>query len=215
LKSVQVPAPASLLGAVDELCRSLTLAELARDAAVLTQKLIPSEEVRVLLRTADGEFVAGSARPSGSLDSWAAALLEQAHTSSVVATHGQLLAAYIDVEQENVHGVLGVSIPDADDVEARETVTALAQLVTTCAAHLVGHARASRVLVDAQKSLGKGLHDLRTPLNSLRLGLHLLEPGLVTQDPAIVQRTHRAVDRMAVLVTEMFDALHGRSSEGA
>jgi signal transduction histidine kinase len=213
LKSVQVPA-ASLLGAVDELCRSLTLAELAADAAVLTQKLIPSEEVRVLLRTADGEFVAGSARPSGSLDSWASALLEQAHTSAL-ATQGQLLGAYVDAEQENVHGVLGVSVVDPDDVEIRATVTALAQLVSTCAAHLVGHARASRVLVDAQKSLGKGLHDLRTPLNSLRLGLHLLEPGLMTQDPAIVQRTHRAVDRMAVLVTEMFDALHGRNSEGA
>jgi signal transduction histidine kinase len=214
LKSVQVPAPASLLGAVDELCRSLTLAELAADAALLTQKLIVSEEVRVLIRTADGEFLAGNARPSGPLDSWASALLEQEHESTL-ATQGQLLAAYIDAEQESVHGVLGVMVPNTEDLEIRETVTALAQLVSTCSAHLVGHARASRVLVDAQKSLGKGLHDLRTPLNSLRLGLHLLEPGLVTQDPAIVQRTHRAVDRMAVLVTEMFDALHGRSSEGA
>jgi signal transduction histidine kinase len=102
-----------------------------------------------------------------------------------------------------------VSIAEPADPEIRETVTALAQLVSTCASHLVGHARASRGLVDAQKSLGKGLHDLRTPLNSLRLGLHLLEPALVTQDPAIVQRTHRAVDRMAALVTEMFEALQG------
>ena len=36
----------------------------------------------------------------------------------------------------------------------------------------------------------------------------LLEPGLAGQDPQVVQRTHRAVDRLAALVTEMYEALH-------
>jgi hypothetical protein len=45
----------------------------------------------------------------------------------------------------------------------------------------------------------------------LRLGLHLLEPGLAGQDPQVVQRTHRAVDRLAALVTEMYEALHQKT----
>ena len=72
--------------------------------------------------------------------------------------------------------------------------------------------RRATALEDARKSIGKGLHDLRTPLNSLRLGLHLLEPGLAGQDPQVVQRTHRAVDRLAALVTEMYEALNEKTA---
>src|SRR5690606_13665265 len=98
-----------------------------------------------------------------------------------------------------------VASPDRD---TERGLVELGRIVSRCVGQIASLRRRATALEDARRSIGKGLHDLRTPLNSLRLGLHLLEPGLAGQDPQVVQRTHRAVDRLAALVTEMYEALH-------
>jgi signal transduction histidine kinase len=197
-----------LITALDTLVSCQGLPELALAAARIPAQLLPVAAAVVVVRSAEGEFV-GSSQPQApsDLQKWALGLLE-AGALQVPVKSGPNLAAGFEIEASGVRGVLAVDLGSFDDPEAERRVGEVARLVATCTGQLVGRARAARALADAQASLGKGLHDLRTPLNSLRLGMHLLGPGLSAQDPAVVQRTHRAVDRMATLVTEMFDALH-------
>lgn len=202
------PDPTRLITAVDTLVSCQGLAELALAAARIPDQLLPVEAAVVVLRSAEGEFV-GSSQPHtpSELEKWALGLLD-AGLLQVPVKSGQNLAAGFETEASGVRGVVAVDLGSVDDPQAERRVDEVARLVATCTGQLVGRTRAARALADAQAFLGKGLHDLRTPLNSLRLGMHLLGPGLSAQDPAVVQRTHRAVDRMATLVTEMFDALH-------
>jgi signal transduction histidine kinase len=199
--------PLRVITAVRALVSCQDLAELAAAAALLPDKLLPVSEGLVLLRSAEGDFVGRHPRTGTALEKWAFDLLGGGPLSGPVST-GNQLAVGIQSREPGVVGVLAVDIGAGGRDEAGRRLTELAQLIATCGSQLMTQRRAARALKDAQASLGKGLHDLRTPLNSLRLGMHLLQPGLAGQDPAIVQRTHRAVDRMATLVTEMFDALH-------
>jgi len=120
---------------------------------------------------------------------------------------GRRLAASVRDDGAKIEGIIALGASGGFAEEQRRLLAGLAQFVTLCSRRLLEHSRALRALGDVQRTFGKGLHDLRTPLNSLRLGLHLLEPGTSVQDPAIVQRANRAVDRMAALVSEMFEAL--------
>ena len=202
-----MPDPAGLLAAINSLVACQDLSELALAAARIPDQLLAVDAAVVALRSAEGEFTGSqSPKPSG-LEEWALGLLESG-SLQVPVKSGHNLAAGFEAEVWGIRGVVAVVLGSADDPEAERRTVELARLVSTCTGQLVGRTRAARALADAQASLGKGLHDLRTPLNSLRLGMHLLGPGLSSQDPAVVQRTHRAVDRMATLVTEMFDALH-------
>lgn len=199
--------PARLIAAVDTLVACQGLSELALSVAQIPEQLMHVEAAWVVLRGAEGEFIGGSEDARAVLGKWALELLEAGALGGPIKS-GPNLAAGFEVEAVGVRGVIAVVLGAGVDEQAERRISELARLVSTCAGQLVGRARAARALADAQASLGKGLHDLRTPLNSLRLGMHLLGPGLSSQDPAVVQRTHRAVDRMATLVTEMFDALH-------
>jgi signal transduction histidine kinase len=200
------PDPAQLITAIDALVSCQGLSELALAAARIPDRLLLVEAAVVVLRTAEGEFVGRQPEGPSELEKWALGL--PAGPLQVSVKNGQNVAAGFETDASGVRGVVAVVLRSADDAEAERRIVEVARLVSTCADQLVGRTRAARALADAQASLGKGLHDLRTPLNSLRLGMHLLGPGLSAQDPAVVQRTHRAVDRMATLVTEMFDALH-------
>lgn len=187
---------------------SQSLAELAASAAKLPEQVFEVSRAVVLLQGPDGGVsVAGHPVPGGSLEAWARELLRQEVLRGPTSA-GQQLAVGIDTKDAGVRGVIAVELSSGSDADRRGRLVELGRLVTTCSEQLANRLRSAQALKDAQASLAKGLHDLRTPLNSLRLGMHLLEPGLTGQDPAIVQRTHRAVDRMATLVTEMFDALH-------
>lgn len=183
------------------------MAELAACAAKVPAKLFEVQQAIVVLQGPDGVVVGGHPSPGGSLETWARALLSDDALRGPTST-GQQLALGIDAPEAGVRGVIALSLRSVVGDEPRERLVELGRLISTCSDQIVARVRAAQALKDAQASLAKGLHDLRTPLNSLRLGMHLLEPGLAGQDPAIVQRTHRAVDRMATLVTEMFDALH-------
>lgn len=199
--------PFILLTAVGTLVASQSLAELAASAAQLPEKLFDAEQSVVLLQGPDGVVVGGHPSPGGSLEAWARDLLTGDGLRGPTST-SQRLAVGIDTRQAGVRGVIALELRSVVDDELAGRLLELGRLVSTCSDQLVTRVRSAQALKEAQASLAKGLHDLRTPLNSLRLGMHLLEPGLAAQDPAIVQRTHRAVDRMATLVTEMFDALH-------
>jgi signal transduction histidine kinase len=199
--------PALVLAAVRPLVACQDMAELAAAAALLPEKFLPARETLVVLRGADGDFVGRHPQVGAALEKWAFALLGEAplHAPVSIGTH---LAMGIQSREPGILGVMAVDLGSAGCDVGWRPLAELAQLVAGCTTQLAAQRRAARALKDAQASLGKGLHDLRTPLNSLRLGMHLLSPGLSGQDPAIVQRTNRAVDRMATLVTEMFEALH-------
>lgn len=200
--------PAILLTAVGTLVASQSLRELAASAAKLPEPVFGAARAVVLLQGPDGGVdVALHPAPGGSLETWARELLGQGVLRGPTSA-GQQLAVGIDTKEAGVRGVIAIELPSVVDADLEGRLVELGRLVTTCSEQLATRLRSAQALKDAQASLAKGLHDLRTPLNSLRLGMHLLEPGLAGQDPAIVQRTHRAVDRMATLVTEMFDALH-------
>jgi signal transduction histidine kinase len=196
-----------VITAVRALVSCQDLAELAAAAALLPDKLLPVREGLVVLRGPEGDFVGRHPHTSAALEKWAFDLLGDGPLHGPVSV-GTQLAVGIQSREPGVLGLIAVDMSSGRRDLAGGRLTELAQLIATCGSQLLMQRRAARALKDAQASLGKGLHDLRTPLNSLRLGMHLLQPGLAGQDPAIVQRTHRAVDRMATLVTEMFDALH-------
>ena len=199
--------PAILLPAIGTLVASQSLAELASSAAKLPEKLFEAEQAIVVLQGPDGVVVGGHPAPGSSLEVWARELLGDDVLRGPTST-GRQLAVGIEAREAGVRGVIAIELRSAVDDGRGGRLVELGRLVSTCSDQIVARARSAQALKDAQTSLAKGLHDLRTPLNSLRLGMHLLEPALAGQDPAIVQRTHRAVDRMATLVTEMFDALH-------
>lgn len=199
--------PAILLTALGALMASQTLSELAASAAKVPDELLGVRQTVVMLRGQEGVVVAGHPFAGGALEAWARELLLDDALRGPTST-GQQLAVGIEAREAGVRGVIALDLSSVVDDELGRRFVELARLVSTCADQIISRDLAARALKDARASLAKGLHDLRTPLNSLRLGMHLLEPGLAGQDPAIVQRTHRAVDRMAALVTEMFDALH-------
>jgi signal transduction histidine kinase len=202
------PDPADLMTALGALVASQNLAELALAAAQLPDKLLGAEQVVVLLDAPEGLVVGGQPGVAGvGLQKWAQELLQQGVPEGPTRA-GPKHGVGIDAREAGVRGVLAIHSSSVCDDDVGRRLSELAALVSACIDQVVGRARSTQALKEARTSLAKGLHDLRTPLNSLRLGMHLLEPALKGQDPAIVQRTHRAVDRMATLVTEMFDALH-------
>jgi signal transduction histidine kinase len=135
--------------------------------------------------------------------------------AGVVSSRGNW-AAPINARAVGFHGLIAVSEPSLAEEETRAVLAELGRIAATSLTHIAARGHDSGALSDLRASLAKGLHDLRTPLNSLRLGMHLLAPGLAGQDQSVVDRTNRAVDRMAALVTEMFDSLHkpGASDPG-
>jgi signal transduction histidine kinase len=182
------------------------LEELALAAALIPAQLLAASETVVVLQSGSAEIVqhhpVHGVGPE--LERWARAVLVRG--GEQVSREGSWLAVALE-PVDGWSGVVGVSVASVDE----ETTLGLAELgriVARCVGQIAGLKRRAAALEDTRKSIGKGLHDLRTPLNSLRLGLHLLEPGLAGQDPQVVQRTHRAVDRLAALVTEMYEALH-------
>lgn len=199
--------PALLLAALGGLVASQSLSELAAATRKLCEAQPGARRAVVVLQDAQGEVV-GQTSGEGELEAWALDLLGRVAAPAGPTSSGQRLGVRVDAPEAGVRGVIALDLASASDDESERQLAELGRLVATCVDQTVSRLRSAQALKDAQASLAKGLHDLRTPLNSLRLGMHLLEPGLANQDPAIVQRTHRAVDRMATLVTEMFDALH-------
>jgi signal transduction histidine kinase len=204
-----------LLGSMQALTGCQDLEELASSAALLAQRLLGSSSAVVILRSAEQEFVSAAPSPGDELRSWASEWLA-ASAASRQASCGGREAASIDVPELELQGVLVVSFAQNDSTasgdgstaeERRSLLAQVAALVANCSVQLVRRARAERTLLDLRALMARGLHDLCTPLNSLRLGMHLLEPALSTKDPAIAQRAHRAVDRMAALVTTLAEAL--------
>jgi signal transduction histidine kinase len=190
------------------------LAELATAVERLARRLLETRDVVVLLHGPDGALTAGE--PSAqALEAWAAQLLEAGPQAAGLARSGANVAGWIDTADGEVQGVVAASLAESGSVDERpQLLEALAHLAATCCAQILGRARADRALQDTRALMARGLHDLCTPLNSLRLGMHLLEPALTTKDPAVAQRAHRAVDRMAALVTTLADAL-GKPEGGA
>jgi signal transduction histidine kinase len=203
--------PALFITAVNALVACGDLGELAAGAAHLTQKLLGTTDVLVLMRGPDGEFSGGRGGASKDLESWATELL-QAGAAHSVSSGGQHLGAPIQAASVGVSGVITASLPESSENEVSRVLGSIANLASSCSAQILGRTQARRALLDTQETVARGLHDLCTPLNSLRLGMHLLEPALSDKDPAVAQRAHRAVDRMATLVTNMADSL--RKSEG-
>lgn len=197
---------ATLLASVQGLAASSDIAELAGAAARLAQEAVQSAAALVLLRGDEGMYRGGPSGTPGDLEAWAEELSREATLAGVVASRGKL-AAPIQARAVGFQGVIAVSEPAIGEDEARVALAELGRLASTCLAQMVSRGRDSIALTEARAAIAKGLHDLRTPLNSLRLGMHLLGPGLAGQDQAVVDRTHRAVDRMAALVTEMFESV--------
>lgn len=204
-----VAAQASPLTAIGGLVAAGDLEELALAAAPIPAQLLGAREAVVVLRSSSADLVEIVARhPAAAgteLDPWALRQLRLPRVGEDPAREGTRLAVGIDPTQ-GWSGVIAVDVARPDAASARGLVE-LGRIVSRCVGQIVSLKHRAAALDDARQSIGKGLHDLRTPLNSLRLGLHLLEPGLAGQDPQVVRRTHRAVDRLASLVTEMYDSL--------
>jgi signal transduction histidine kinase len=209
LAATASPQP-SALSAVGSLVAARDLEELALAAALCPAQLLGARETVVVLRSSNADIVERNPAAAGSeLEQWALGELRQAIREEEPSQQGSRLAVGID-PVDGWSGVIAVNVPAPDSETARGLVE-LGRIVSRCVGQIASLKRRATALEDARKSIGKGLHDLRTPLNSLRLGLHLLEPGLAGQDPQVVQRTHRAVDRLAALVTEMYEALHANT----
>jgi signal transduction histidine kinase len=192
------------MAAVGTLIAARDLEELVLAAALIPGQLLEAREAVVLLRAPTSNILQRQpSSVSAELEAWANAQLGQ---GDQVQQQGDLLAVGIE-PVDGWNGVIAMNSPSADN-ETKLGLAELGRIMSRCVAQIASLKRRAAALEDARKSIGKGLHDLRTPLNSLRLGLHLLEPGLAGQDPQVVQRTHRAVDRLAALVTEMYEALH-------
>lgn len=201
---------ASLIRAVGALVTSKDLGDVAIGVARLTQRLLGAPDVLVLLRGGDGDFLGKSSDATGELERWATELLASPPAATpAVQSAGPCRAVFVPFSDDKLRGVLAVNLPASGITEddASANLAALAELVATCASQLARATQADRMLQDTRALMARGLHDLCTPLNSLRLGMHLLEPALTTKDPAVAQRAHRAVDRMAALVTNMAEAL--------
>lgn len=206
---------ALLLKSVDTLVACKDLGELATNLAQLARRWLDTPEALVLLRSPGAEFTGGQPEAAAPLRAWAEELL-RAEPVHGLAHAGGRIAAHIDASSFGVRGVVAVALPgeSALDDERSALLGALADLAATCSAQIQRRAEADRALHDTRTLVARGLHDLCTPLNSLRLGMHLLEPALTTKDPAVAQRAHRAVDRMASLVSTMADALGKTSPAG-
>lgn len=197
------PSPIAALGS---LVAARDLEELALAAALIPAQLLVAREAVVVLSAATGNIVERHPNVQGpELEQWAFSEVRE-DGGGRVSRQGSRLAVGLD-PVDGWSGIIAVDVASADE-DTERGLTELGRIVSRCVAQIASLKRRAAALEDARKSIGKGLHDLRTPLNSLRLGLHLLEPGLAGQDPQVVQRTHRAVDRLAALVTEMYEALH-------
>jgi signal transduction histidine kinase len=198
------PPPSTPMAAVGTLIAARDLEELVLAAALIPGQLLEAREAVVLLRAPTANILQRQpSSVSDALEAWANVHLGQ---GDQVEQQGDLLSVGIE-PVDGWSGVIAMNSPSADG-ETKLGLAELGRIMSRCVAQIASLKRRAAALEDARKSIGKGLHDLRTPLNSLRLGLHLLEPGLAGQDPQVVQRTHRAVDRLADLVTEMYEALH-------
>jgi signal transduction histidine kinase len=214
-QAVTAPPQPSALSAVGSLVAARDLEELALAAALCPAQLLGARETVVVLRSSNADIVERNPAAAGSeLEHWALAELRQVARGEEPSQQGSRLAVGID-PVDGWSGVIAVNITSPDvtspDSETARGLVELGRIVSRCVGQIASLKRRATALEDARKSIGKGLHDLRTPLNSLRLGLHLLEPGLAGQDPQVVQRTHRAVDRLAALVTEMYEALQANT----
>jgi signal transduction histidine kinase len=197
----------SQIAAVGSLVAARDLEELVLAAALIPAQLLSARETIVALRATDAEIIQRQpSSVSSELEAWATGLT---HLSGEAVREGSWFAVGTE-PVDGWSGVIAVSLVAPDEETARG-LSELGRIVSRCVAQIASLKRRDTALEDARKSIGKGLHDLRTPLNSLRLGLHLLQPGLAGQDPQVVQRTHRAVDRLAALVTEMYEALHEKT----
>jgi signal transduction histidine kinase len=195
----------SPIAAVGSLVAARDLEELALAAALIPAQLLMAREAVVVLSSATGNIVERHPNAQGvELEQWA--FSEVRDDGGRLSQQGSRLAIGLD-PVDGWTGVIAVDVASPDEDTSRGLVE-LGRIASRCIAQIASLKRRAAALEDARKSIGKGLHDLRTPLNSLRLGLHLLEPGLAGQDPQVVQRTHRAVDRLAALVTEMYESLH-------
>jgi signal transduction histidine kinase len=222
---------ALLIASVDALVSCRDPAELANAVALLAQRLLVVSDACVLLRGAERESSNGHPAASAELAHWTAEQLGVAPQSispesprspageprspARFAEAGRKLAAGISPANVELRGVVAVMLAEEPTEEQRSLLGALADLAATCAAQIERRAAADRQLQDTRALVARGLHDLCTPLNSLRLGMHLLEPALTAKDPAVAQRAHRAVDRMASLVTSMAEALGSAGSTAA
>lgn len=205
---------ASPIAAVGTLLAAQDLEELALAAALIPAQLLRAREALVVLEPGSERIVQRHpGNTSADLESWALGQLSRSQ-GDVGRLEPLRQGSFLAVVIEPVDGCSGVVAMSADapDEEAEPGLVELGRIVSRCVGQLASLKRRAAALEEARKSIGKGLHDLRTPLNSLRLGLHLLEPGLAGQDPQVVQRTHRAVDRLAALVTEMYEALHDKTA---
>lgn len=200
------PSP-SPMAAVGSLVAAGDREELVLAASLIPAQLLAARETVVVLKSAGSEIV--QRHPAngvgGELERWARDELARG-LGERVSRQGSWLAVGM-APADGGSGVMAVSVASVDD-ETASGLAELGRITSRCLGQIAGLEQRAAALEDARKSIGKGLHDLRTPLNSLRLGLHLLQPGLAGQDPQVVQRTNRAVDRLAALVTEMYEALH-------
>ena len=215
---------ALLIGSVDALVSCRDQAELANAVALLAQRLLMVSDASVLLRGPERESSNGHPAGSSELALWTAEQLGAeprpvsagaARSPARFAEAGRKLAASITPADVELRGVVAVTLAEEPTEEQRSLLGALADLAATCGAQIERRAAADRQLQDTRALVARGLHDLCTPLNSLRLGMHLLEPALTAKDPAVAQRAHRAVDRMASLVTSMAEALGSGGSSSA
>lgn len=200
---------AALLASVHRLAASNDVTELAAAAAQLAQEAVGGTAALVLLRGDEGTYRSGPPATPDDLEGWVEELSREGVLAGVVASRGKL-AGPIQAHAVGFQGVVVVSEPSIGEEEARAALSELGRLVSTCLGQMVSRERDSRALSEGRAAMAKGLHDLRTPLNSLRLGMHLLGPGLAGQDQAVVDRTHRAIDRMAALVTEIYESVSKR-----
>jgi signal transduction histidine kinase len=206
---------ASLIGSVDALVSCRDQAELANAVALLAQRLLTVSDACVVLRGSERESSNGHPSASPELALWTAEQLALGPGSNRFTESARTLAASITPADVELRGMVAVTLTQEATEEQRSLLGALADLAATCSAQLERRAAADRQLQDTRALVARGLHDLCTPLNSLRLGMHLLEPALTAKDPAVAQRAHRAVDRMASLVTSMAEALGGGGSTAA
>ncbi len=204
-------AGAQLLSSLDALVACEHFADLADRTAGLALDLMPGREVAVVLRDGGGAIVSGRSNASPELQQWAEGFLDQSGSGNPLPSQPYLVQI-IRSSQEQLVGVIAAAESESADPTTTQTLEGLCRLAATRAAQIEGKARTSAELQGTKSALGKGLHDLRTPLNSLRLGLHLLEPALAGHDAAIMQRAQRAIDRMATLVSEMFESLNRNTS---
>jgi signal transduction histidine kinase len=216
---------ALLIGSVDALVSCRDHAELANAVALLAQRLLVVSDACVVLRGAERESANAHPAASEELLNWTTEQLAGSPQHSSAETTPapvrfdeagrKLAASIVPAGGVELRGVLAVVLADEPTEEQRSLLGALADLAATCGAQIERRAAADRQLQDTRALVARGLHDLCTPLNSLRLGMHLLEPALTAKDPAVAQRAHRAVDRMASLVTSMAEALGSSGANAA